>query len=183
MKIKLADRIHNVRSLQLIVNIKPEKVKRYIKETLEIYIPKARQIDLKIYKILKEALNEINQIVYGKDIEKPNPKFIMKKELVRNRGSFNEYDFEKVLQYLSVGLESIKVVYNEEEVHTIIGNMINGFSDRDFYWTLRMIRKVLTELKKDYYETYYEDYEEILKGEGYIPKNDEELILALIERA
>ena len=84
---------------------------------------------------------------------------------------------------MSKQLESIKVVYNEEEVHTIIGNMINGFSDRDFYWTLRMIRKVLTELKKDYYETYYEDYEEILKGEGYIPKNDEELILALIERA
>jgi GTP pyrophosphokinase len=51
INVKLADRLHNVRSLKLITKIRPEKVSRYIKETQAYYLPLSLE-----YGILKDAL-------------------------------------------------------------------------------------------------------------------------------
>lgn len=59
--IKLADRIHNVRSLKLILNSKPEKVKKYIKETENYYLPFAEKNNLLAYDILKKELINIKK--------------------------------------------------------------------------------------------------------------------------
>lgn len=57
--VKLADRIHNVKSLRLIFNTKIEKVRRYVEETETQYIPKALLVDESMAQDLIHELNSI----------------------------------------------------------------------------------------------------------------------------
>jgi GTP diphosphokinase / guanosine-3',5'-bis(diphosphate) 3'-diphosphatase len=53
ISIKLADRLNNVRSLQLIVHSNSDKVKRYITETETFYMPLSKK-----YRVLTDELEE-----------------------------------------------------------------------------------------------------------------------------
>ena len=62
IKIKLADRLHNVRSLNYIINKNREKVIKYIEETEKYYLPLADEYNKMLYQKLKEEI----EIVKGK---------------------------------------------------------------------------------------------------------------------
>lgn len=62
IKIKLADRLHNVRSLENIVKTKPDKVKKYVDETKKYYLPLAKKYNIKLYKLIEEELSAIEKM-------------------------------------------------------------------------------------------------------------------------
>lgn len=66
ISVKLSDRLHNVRSLQLIVHSKIEKVKRYIIETETYFIPLAKKYNVLSLE-LEEALYTIKSMVLNED--------------------------------------------------------------------------------------------------------------------
>jgi GTP pyrophosphokinase len=63
IKIKLTDRLHNVRSLKNILNINKEKVRTYIAETKKYYLPLAQKNNKTLYTKLCEALESIDSIL------------------------------------------------------------------------------------------------------------------------
>lgn len=60
IRIKLADRLHNVRSLKNIVKTKPKKVIKYIHETKLYYLPLAKKYNSYLYKAINLSLNLIS---------------------------------------------------------------------------------------------------------------------------
>lgn len=61
--VKLADRLHNVRSLKNIVSAKPDKVKKYIIETENYYIPLAKKYGKKFVPLLQDEIDELKIMI------------------------------------------------------------------------------------------------------------------------
>lgn len=71
--IKLADRVHNLRSLKSIINNKKDKVKKYIEETYKYYMPVASDLsktDHDIFEAIYIALKEIEDMFYSEKEKK-----------------------------------------------------------------------------------------------------------------
>lgn len=71
--IKLADRLHNLRSLKSIINTKKDKVKKYIEETYKYYMPIASDLsktDHDIFEAIYIALKEIEDMFYSEKEKK-----------------------------------------------------------------------------------------------------------------
>lgn len=66
-RIKFADRIHNVRDLGRILNIRPDKVIRYIKETEDYFLGREFDIESEYKELLIEELQRIKKISLEKD--------------------------------------------------------------------------------------------------------------------
>lgn len=63
IEVKLADRLHNVRSLKYILDVNPKKVQRYINETEAYYIPLAKEFQPKFYNKLMFELEYIKGLL------------------------------------------------------------------------------------------------------------------------
>ncbi|MFW6015857.1 MAG: HD domain-containing protein, partial [bacterium] len=63
IEIKLADRLHNVRSLKKIIKTKLEKVKKYIKETEDYYLPIALDNHKELYHLIKSELDTLKELI------------------------------------------------------------------------------------------------------------------------
>lgn len=62
VKIKLADRLHNVRSLRYILDTNKNKVAKYIEETEKYYLPLAKKHNELLYKEICNALELLNHL-------------------------------------------------------------------------------------------------------------------------
>lgn len=66
IEIKLADRLHNVRSLKNILELNKDKVLRYIDETEKHYIPLAQRHNKVLLNKLNKEIVEIKELLHGK---------------------------------------------------------------------------------------------------------------------
>lgn len=64
IKIKLVDRLHNVRSLKYIIDSNKEKVLKYIGETENYYLPLAQKYNERLYNKLFSEVKDLKEKLY-----------------------------------------------------------------------------------------------------------------------
>lgn len=172
--IKLADRLHNMRTLQYVAQ---EKQKRIAEETLEIYAPLANRLgmgeikgqleDLAFPYVYTEEYKKVEEMVKGKyeqkekDLEKV--KIELEKELKENSVKNFRIDSRvKHLYSLYKKLQRPDVNMNIDEVYDLIALRIIVKTVEECYKVLGIIHKIWRPLPKR-----IKDYIAIPKPNGY----------------
>src|SRR5574344_999223 len=150
--IKLADRLHNMRTLQY---VRPDKQKRIALETLEIYAPLAYRLSIR--KLSRELEDLSFQYVYPEEFEKT--KFLLKSSKEKSMPELEKFtkSIKKALaaenllnfktDYRQKGIYSLyKKLKNHDdniqEIYDILATRITVNSIADCYKTLGIIHSI-----------------------------------------
>lgn len=161
--VKLADRLHNLRTLN---HLKEDKQKKIAKETLEIYAPLASRLGLWNIKREMEDLsfmylypNEYKKIETYYAISKEKNEIYLKEKVIPNiENILNEHKIKFQIQYRSKHLYSIyeKTLRKNlklNDIYDIFGVRILVEDIKDCYLTLGLIHSIWTPVPgkfKDY---------------------------------
>ncbi len=117
--VKLADRLHNMRTLHFVKN--PDKRKRIARETLDIYAPLAERIGMRQ---MKEELQELSFAELYPDARES---IVKRMDFLRKQGKTEVKKIEKIITDLLVenGLKGAKVEGREKRAYSIWRKMEN----------------------------------------------------------
>ncbi|MEC9320217.1 MAG: RelA/SpoT family protein, partial [Pseudomonadota bacterium] len=169
--IKLADRTHNMRTIQ---HLRPDKRRRIARETLEIYAPLAHRLGI------HDVKNELERLGFWALF--PWRAKLLESEVKKARGNRREF-MERVQHEIHARLEgnsiSARVMGREKHLHSIYRKMLNKelrFNQVMDIYAFRVIvdsvdtcYRVLGALHNLYkpIETRFKDYIAIPKSNGY----------------
>lgn len=169
--IKLADRTHNMRTIQ---HLRPDKRRRIARETLEIYAPLAHRLGI------HDAKNELEQLGFWALY--PWRARLLESEVKRARGNRREF-MERVQSEIESRLDgnriSAHVMGREKHLHSIyrkmqnkelrFGQVMDIYAFRVIVDSVDTCYRVLGALHNLYkpIETRFKDYIAIPKSNGY----------------